>query len=343
MQTDNEYAKRMPQRQITHVLTAWNLPAVETVQPGSGTASPKLLLRTREGRFLLRRRRHEFSDPDTVRFDHAVLRRLHRHGIPVACPLVSRSGDSFVRCEGWAFEIVPVIENLRPFDPDSRAQLRAAAHVLARIHTATEAFEPEGRKDWEREFHAARNAATLSEHLRDWRDGAADPGRLALAERMLAQLQQAAAELPDARVAALPHCIVHGDYTTANVLFRADAVGGVFDFDWTYRQARLDDVGRAILFFAFRRPHPIDEGSIWSLVQPWQGDLERARCFLDAYTRRLALTPDERAFLPWFIAETALSMRVRAMRKVPDERRLEMLTFGMAPVLDWLLTHTGPL
>ncbi len=39
--------------------------------------------------------------------------------------------------------------------------------------------------------------------------------------------------------------------------------------------------------------------------------------------------------LPQYVHECWLGCRIRAMRKVPDGRKLEVLTFGMGPILDW--------
>ena len=338
-----EFSGRMPKEQVARVLERYELPLIRGTEAGTGTASPKVIVATTRGRFVLRRRRREFSAPEVVAFDHSVVGHLAGCGIPVACPLRTREGESAVFFGGWAFEVVPFIEGLARFQQDNGRQVWAAAKMLARIHRCTERFEPAGWKDWVREMHAGRNARTLAERLRAWRSEAADGEGRAQAGRMLALLEATARALTDERVAALPHCVVHGDYTSANVFFHGDAVAAVLDFDWTYRQARLDDVGRALVYFAFRRREAIDEGSIWSLVQAWEGDAARARRFLAAYGKGVALTPDEWETLPWFVMELALSMRVRAMRKVPDGEKMRILTFDMGPVLDWLEDGVGSL
>ena len=60
----------------------------------------------------------------------------------------------------------------------------------------------------------------------------------------------------------------------------------------------------------------------------------RAQVFLEAYLKHQALTSNERALLRAYLCETWLSCRIRAMRKVEPQRRLEILTFGMARLLD---------
>lgn len=331
-----EYAEAMPRRQIDAVLAHYDLPPVTKMKAGTGTASPKVILTTSEGLLLLKRRREEFSAPEVVAFDHSVLKHLKARGLPIARPLPTRDGVTAVFFERCAFEVTPFLEGLEGFRQDDEAHVRAAARALGRLHQCTANFQPKGQKDWPREFHAGANARTLAERLAGWETERGGDKNLPTARRMLKLLLATANYLTDERVAALPHVIVHGDYTSANVFFRRGDVAGIFDFDWTSRQPRLDDLGRAILFFACRRRKRTDDGSIWSLVQAWQGDMNLTALFLSSYGKHIELTPDERAALPWFVREVALSMRVRAMRKVPNHERLSILTFDMEPLLDWL-------
>ena len=332
----SEYGRLMPQAQVEAVLARYDLPPIIGAEPGAGTASPKLILTTAHGRFLLKRRRAEFSVPEVVAFDHSVIERLGRNGLPVACPIEARGGEKAVFLGDWAFEVAPFLENLLPFDQGSEPHLVSASRLLARFHNCARDLQPAGRKDWRREMHAAVNARTLREHLSEWELACPSDDRLPLARRTLELLDTTARALPDERVAALPHYIVHGDFTHANLGYLDDEVAGLFDFDWTYRQSRLVDLNRLVLFFGFTRKGAIDSGSIWSLVQAPAPDMARARLALDAYARDAPLTDEERACLPWFVREMALSMRVRAMRKVADEEKLDMLTRDMGPLMDWL-------
>ncbi|MCZ7645110.1 MAG: phosphotransferase [Planctomycetota bacterium] len=327
-----EYARDLPVKQLEAALARYDLACGPERELGGGTASPKVIVGAKPNRYLLRRRRKEFSAPEVVAYDHAVIGKLAADGFPVVPPLRARDGRTAVWIEAWAFEAFPFKEGLERFDPGSLDELAQAGDLLGRMHAALEAFTPPGRKDWPREFRMATNLPVLEAAL------AAQPGapaaQTALARRMLEAGRRVAAELTDARYAALPHTIVHGDYTWANLTFQRGKLAGVFDFDWTYRQARLDDVNRAVLFLAFPRASGFDDASIWSLVEPYVCDRARARIFLEAYAARHAFTPEERALLPWYLRETFLSCRIRAMRKVPDERKLEILTFGMGPLLE---------
>ena len=100
-----EFSKEMSREEINFVLRQYDLPPITGFEVGGGTASPKIVLTTSEGRLLLKRRRREFSAPEVVAFDHSVLRHLHASGLPVPCPMAARNGASAIFHKGRAFEI----------------------------------------------------------------------------------------------------------------------------------------------------------------------------------------------------------------------------------------------
>jgi len=328
----SEFSGRLSETEIRAVAAQYELDLSGPTEPGRGTASPKVIVGTPPGRHLVRRRRREFSDPDVVAFDHSVIDHLTATGLPVVPPERTQTRQTAVWHEGRAYEVFRYVEGLSHIDPRDGAQRVQAAGLLARLHDATSDFTPAGCKDWQRELHMATNRRTLQDTLSQLSPAADEAA--SLAERMLAEARTVEAHLPDDRVAALPTVIVHGDFTWGNLMFRNGELAGVFDFDWTYRQTPLDDLARAILYIAFRRPWPLRDDSIWDLLVAWEPDLERAALFLGTYEARRPLTSEERGLLPWFVRETWLSHRVRGMRKVPDGEKLELLTRGMGPILD---------
>lgn len=331
-----EFNRLLPCEQLEAVLGQYDLSACGPQRElGGGTASPKVILGTSPNRFLLRRRRREFSAPEVVAFDQAVIARLADCNIPVIPPVKTRDGNTAVWFDEWAFEVFGFVEGLEAFDPASIDQLAQGGDVLGRMHAATDGWLPPApaRKDWPREFRMASNIPALLDALADAVDAAAS-AEVELAQRMLAASEEVAGQLTDERYAALPAVVVHGDYTWANLKFRCGRLSGVFDFDWTYRQARLDDLARGLLFLAFPRAGTLDDSDIWRLVEPFIWDFPRARTFLDAYSQHHHLTGNERAMLPWYVRETWLSCRIRAMRKVPPEQRINILTFGMNKIFE---------
>ncbi|MBN1344059.1 MAG: phosphotransferase [Phycisphaerae bacterium] len=318
---------------IQTVLDRYGLRADSSPRPAGGTAAPKVMFQVDGRPYLLRRRRAEFCPEPVVRFDHSVIRRLARAGLPVVEPLVRDDETTWVMVDEAAFEVFPFVEGLAMMDQDSAEQVADAGGQLGRLHRAMEGFTPEGHKYWPREFHMAANRATLADFLATpTASGVLRP----VAERMLRMADRVAAALPDEEVDRLNHLIIHGDYTWANVMYRGPRVGGIFDFDWCDRHPRIHDVARGLIFFAARRAGPLDPDSIWHLVQGWTGDEAMTEMFLSGYAEQVTLTDHERRLLPAMIAETWLCCRIRAMRKVPDEQKMAILAGDIEASLDFL-------
>ncbi|MHB0878256.1 MAG: phosphotransferase [Anaerolineae bacterium] len=315
------------------VLAKYDLGEVGAVQAGGGTAAPKVIVATASGRYLLRRRRPEMSYDEVVAFDHRAIAAAGDAGLPVARPLTGRDGRTWVRRGDCTYELFPFIEGLERFRPGDRGQIAAAAAALARLHRATAPLEPPARKRWPREHLISTMTETLAAALQTHSD---DDLFRAEAAQMLASARRLGSELSPELVASLPHTVTHGDYTPANVQFRGDTIGGIFDFDWVSRQARLQDVGEALQFFAFPRLRELDPDSIWSLVGAWRPDPNAAALFLHAYQDEWPLDAAEGAALPLFMRETWLGCRIRAMRKVAPQDQLRILTEGALEPLQWL-------
>lgn len=318
------------------VLDRYDIGQVLTASPGSGTAAPKVRVETSKGSYILRRRRSSASDLDIVAYDHALINALYQAGLPVVAPLPTTQEVTWVIEQGCAYELYSYLHDLTDFEPGNRCQIVAVARSLARFHAVTRHLTPGGRKDWTREHHIDTMRRALAGRLAAM---TSDGQYTEPAKAMLQAANALGQQLDLQAIAALPTVIIHGDYTPANVSFRGNNVGGIFDFDWATRQTRLIDIGEAIIFFAFRRPGPIDPGDIWSLVQTWEPDMSCARYFLRAYQRHWPLGQAEAIMLPYIMQETWLGIRIRAMRKVPTEQQLEILAKGALSPLDWLEQH----
>jgi len=320
------------------VLANYGLGQPGHAEAAGGTASPKLLVRVGARSYLVRRRRPTSSADEVISFDHGVIGSMVDAGLPTVRPIAAADGRTWVRLGEHAYEAFPFVSGLVAHSQGNVRQLEAAARTLARLHRATDSLMPPGRKDWPREHCIQDMTGTLRQELA----GAAErDARLPAARAMLASAERLAGVLSDPLVARLPRVIVHGDYTPANVLFRGDRVGGVFDLDWVSRQPRVLDVGEALQFFAFRRNSALDPDSIWSLVQAWEPDEAAAAAFLRAYQSTWPLDDDESGALPLFMLETWLGVHIRAMRKVVPEDRLSILTDGALEPLRWLEEQAG--
>lgn len=315
------------------LLSHYDLGALQRIEPGGGTAAPKVWVQTERSRYLLRQRRPASSTPDVVRFDHGVIQALAAAGLPCVPPERTRSGETWVQQDDAAYELFRYLPDLERFRQGNLAQISAAAETLARFHRTTRDLQPPGAKPWPLEHEIGAMYRTLAQALPA---ATGTPIMRAAAAEMLASAERLQRRFAEIDASLLPHVIIHGDYTPANVLFRGDTVGGIFDMDWMSRQVRLVDIGEALIFFAFRRASDIDPDRIASLVQAWEPDERGARAFLTAYQSIWPLEAAESQALPLYMWQTWLGVRIRAMRKVAPAQQLALLTTGALRPLRWL-------
>lgn len=315
------------------VLGRYRLPPVVRHDLGGGTANPKVVVVTETKRFLLRRRRPEFSVAEVVAYDHSLLAHLRACGLPVLEVVQTVAGQTWVEYEGAVYELHSWID-CESFRQENREQVRNAGRTLGRLHRATESFTPRGEKAWPREDYPDRLLAEL-EPLRT----CARAEERRVGDMLRGELEAIAAALPDDDYRQLPHVVVHADYHPGNVKFAGDEVAGVFDWDWANRQSRLLDVRDGLYCFAFRRLGEVDPDDIWSLTQPATPSVTFSRVFLEGYAEHVSLTAPEREALPVLLRSRLCQMRIRGARKVPDEQKLRFLTGGIEAQLRWV--HEG--
>jgi homoserine kinase type II len=215
------------------VLTAFGLETPIDVQRAGGTASLKWVLRTPFRRLLVRVRPDEFADDESVRFDHEVLGRLKKAGLPVPAPLATADGDTWLSLDGRVYEVLEWVDG-KPFDEADLDAVHEAGALLARFHRALAEDIPPGKKNRRREDHPD----LLEPHLIALRKLTQDADRRRQLDEIARQLDLIRRDLDAGLYASLPHSLIHGDFHPGNVRFRGSAVAAIYDFDYLSVQAR---------------------------------------------------------------------------------------------------------
>jgi Ser/Thr protein kinase RdoA (MazF antagonist) len=317
-------------------LAAFGLGPLLECRALGGTAARKWNVLTPQGRFVVRRRPDEFADLRAAGFDHAILRRLHAAGFPVPCPLAVAGGHTFCMCEVGTYEVLHWIEG-GPFpagDPQAVAEL---GMLLARFHTTLAGDFPPGKEGRLREDHPD----LLEPYLAGLEALAADSVQRHSLAAIAAQLSLVRHTLDQQLYGSLPRAVIHGDVHPGNVRFRGTRVAALYDFDYLAVQARVRDVSDALMFFASRRPQPLDPDDIRSLTQPFVPDRPLCRALLAGYQADGRLAEDEWRALPWLIRSRWLQMRLRGSRKVAAVDKVSFVVQRVFDVVDWL-DHEGP-
>jgi len=293
------------------------------LQHQPGTASSSAVVATPQGPLFLRRRRKEYSDENVLRHDHALLHHLHNSGFPCTPPLRTVAGPTWATVEGElyeAFEFVPG----EPYDPASADQVREVGWTVGRLHELTSDWQPPAPKPWLREDDPRLLREPLQE-LTAQAEGDDCSALLQAAEL----LEDVASHLPPQMYEALPQAVVHGDVHPGNVLFRDGRVVGLFDWDWTSRQARVRDLCDGLLFFAAAREQRIEPSDIRSLTQSWRLEPSRAAGVAAGYSTFHQLCDAERDACFWLLCSRWLQSRIRGARKVKVGERVHFVIRGL--------------
>jgi Ser/Thr protein kinase RdoA (MazF antagonist) len=256
--------------------------------------------KTGRGTFLLRAR-HGEEFGERVEYLHEIITYLNSHGFPAAEVMRSRTGKSWTT---WGERIVE-IHRFIPHDPGIHRDWRrmnAAATALGDLHrlladaTAGKTpVPPEMRNDVSPEqcWTLLDDAeATLWDSFRD------DPRRVEAAnvcQRARKLLEPLLRDYPRI-IGNLPWVTVHGDFHFWNVLYRADQIAAVVDYDFVQERERIFDIAYALqnVINHLRQVHS-------SPLYHWE-DLSwnNVRLWVDLYDEasHLPLTAAERRWLP---------------------------------------------
>lgn len=233
---------------------------------GGSRSSPKILLETRAGEYLFKRRpAGAASEPDKVAFTHEVMLHLGRNGFPVPRLIGTRSGNnSMLQVGPEVYEMFRYVRGRR-FDR-SVDDARASGWWLARCHALLADLKPRFPAP-HRSFHAhPKVAERLAEIPGRLGDPAMRPVCRALADAYAHAAAQVERSAPSASQQAQ---IVHGDWHPGNLLYWplgaaptigtidvppvVDRVAAVFDFDSSRLGMPLHDLANGAMQFAVSR------------------------------------------------------------------------------------------
>ncbi len=313
---------------------------IEAFKRGS-RRSPKAVMATEAGVFLLKRREATDETRSRIIVAHRVQRHLAVARFP-SPPLVGtrRSNSTLVHLGGHLYELFLFVPG-EPFDRSPEAA-GSAGRALGRMHKVLEDFErpqdaPHGS------FHQSPVAPRAFDRARETFAKVLPPKVLADGLAHLDALQRdlkTAADMADDLGANQgDEKICHGDWHPGNLLYNKDRkVIGVVDYDSIRLQNPLLDVATgALQFSAVGGSDP----------SQWPDDLDVARfqSFMRGYLRETGMEPSRMQAVPWLMAE-AMVIEVLlpiASRGAFGGIRGDLMLAVIRRKMDWLMANAKKL
>jgi Ser/Thr protein kinase RdoA (MazF antagonist) len=318
------------------VLSHWDLGVIEAIRAITppDAPSPKWVIRSEAGLFMLKRRRETRDALGRVRFTHRVQATLTEAGFPSPALVgTRRRGGPLVLLNDRLHELLRWVKAERY--ARTSAQTASAGAALADLHHHLTAVESGAEAEIEL-YHAS--PTVVSQLAAVERRG----GELGAAAAQLAALYaRASSAVSDAGFDSWPRQIVHADWHPGNLLFVHDDVGAVLDFDAARLAPRALDLANGALQFALTR----ESGT----PRSWPDHLDEDRFadFCRGYEQRLPepVSAAEIAALPALMIEALIAESIGPVAAsgsfggIPGEEMLGMVARKAA----WLDAHAHTL
>ncbi|HEX8372855.1 MAG TPA: phosphotransferase [Chthoniobacterales bacterium] len=281
--------------------------------------------RTGQGTFLLRAR-HGEEYIERVEYLHGMINDMIEQGFPVPEVMRKRNGKTWTL---WGERLVE-IHRFVPHDAGSHRdwqRMNSAASMLGDLHRCLDnasrrrtPVPPEMRND----IGPAQCMALIDEGVYVVAQYTERDPATAEAQQVLQRAREVLGPMADnyeRMVGSLPWLTVHGDYHFWNLLYKADQIAAVVDYDFMQERERLFDIAYAMqsVIAHLTRVHGNDVDFIPK--QAWQN----LRLWVDLYdeTTHVPLTRFERERLPGEILRIFL---VSIATSCGQENPIELLT-----------------
>jgi len=243
--------------ELATVLSHFDVGIIQAIQefPRGSRKAPKLVLRTDNGIYLLKRRARGKEDPFKVAFCHSLQLYLASKQFPLPHLIGTKTdNNSMLQWGGATYEL---FEYIKGSSYDNSLEATAdAGKILSLFHKLLRDFKSE--YDPPRgSYHESRTVAASMEALpRTLQRKQPDETR-AMGDdfnRLLTFIDQsynnAAQQVIDAGFNDWPRQIVHSDWHPGNMLFRGPRVVAVIDYDAARVQQRVLDIANGALQFS---------------------------------------------------------------------------------------------
>ena len=298
--------------------------------------SPKLIIITGKGKFLLKRRVPGRDDLAKIRFTHDIQRVLIRHGFPLPRIIASTDeGKTLLILKDRCYELFEFVSG-EDFDGSLDASYHAGA-ALGLYHRLLANF----RTEYSPPTGSYHNASTIRQAIRriictlplESRPPQNEVTRLV--ESLEGSYAHCCGRTADLGLEDWPTQIVHGDWHPGNMLFRQRKVLAVVDYDAARLQQRVIDLANGVLQFS------IITGGESPKTWPDHLDESRFKRFMRGYATEEAVSHAEIQAVPYLMCEAIIAEGVLPVAATGTFGRFEGYEFleMVDRKVRWILSH----
>lgn len=278
---NEENRARFHTKELAIVLSYYDLGEIREIHTfrRGNPNSPKVILTTPKGRFLLKRSTGQHDDLYRIAMTHDLQLYLTGQGFPTA-PLIGtrKSNQSMLRLASSVYELFTFVEGTG--FPHSLPAACQAGAALRRLHDLL--------GDYQCDFHIPtgcfHDSLLVRESIRRVAEGICKRTNVMGHEDELDSLSHYLETTYDQAAGAISAALLqgelgicHGDFHPGNLIFHGDHVAALLDYDAARIMPRLCELANALLQFSFQRRGTNPDQ--W----PEQAEMTRAAALLYGY------------------------------------------------------------
>lgn len=312
--------------ELSNVLARYDLGAIQQIdaQVRGSRRSPKAIIASDRGRFLLKRRAPGRDDPMKVAFAHEVQEYLASKGFCIPRLIRVRGGqDTMVVINDQIYELFQFVAGAT-YDRSLEAtfdagRLLGVFHRLLRDYTSE--YEP-SRRGYHDSPIVRSNLNDIPATIGKNDSVVGRESELLATVSAIFDLYESSCErVNDARFSDWPQQMVHADWHPGNMLFLEGRVAAVIDYDSLKLLPPATDAANGALQFSILGG-PVDP-RLW----PAELDEERFRRFLRGYDQEVKPAPEQLRVLPWLMIEALIAEAVVPIAATGSFGRIEGFRF----------------
>ena len=269
---------RFSSKELAEVLSHYEIGKIRKVTRlvGGSSRTPKIVVRTTKGEFLLKRGFQGKDDVYRVAFGHAVQLHLAKRNFPVA-PLIETSDDSgtILKLRDYIYELFKFVGGRRY--NGSVEETLDTGRQLGEFHRYLENFKFE----WEPLKATFHDSSTVRGHLKTVSSDSSSSFKRQLqevGEELMVFYNESSVQVNELGFDSWQQQVVHGDWHPGNMLFDKGKMVAVVDFDTVKIAPPITDLANAMLQFAIVGYHPnpadwpdyLDQTKVIGVLQGYQ-------------------------------------------------------------------------